>query len=172
MTDINVAAAEARQAALHSAVTTKIDGRVNSEIAGFAAVASPADESRMAAVATHLRDRAVADTMHQEARADRAGSAARWSQFMDYAFSLVYTLLGIRLVLALIAASSTSGFVRFIRAVTDPFYAPFRGIVASPSTDAGNTLVIPIGIALVVYVMLHLALNGLLRMVGHRKTTV
>lgn len=172
MTDTNVAAADARHAALHSAVTAKVDGRVNAEIAGLAAVASPAEASQVAQVAAHLRDRAVADTMHQERRSDQAGSAARWSQFLDYAFTLVYSLLGIRLVLALIAASSTSGFVRFIRVITDPFYAPFRGIVASPSTDAGNTLVIPIGIALVVYVMLHLALNGLLRMVGHRKTTV
>ena len=44
--------------------------------------------------------------------------------------------------------------------------------MASPTTDAGNTLVLPIGIALVVYVMLHLGINGLLRMVGHRKTSI
>lgn len=172
MTDINVAAAEARHAALHDHITAQVDGRVHAEIAGQAAVASPEDRSQVAKVATHLRDRAVAGTMNEERRADQASTAARISQFLDYAFSVIYALLGIRLVLALIAASSTSGFVWFIRTITDPFYAPFRGIVASPSTEAGNVLVVPIAIALVVYVMCHLALNGLLRMVGHRKTTV
>jgi hypothetical protein len=172
MTDVKVAEAEARQAAHQSAVSSKVEGRVNAEISGQAATSSPADEARVAEVASHLRSKALDETVHGERRVDQARAAARWSQFLDYAFYVVYALLGIRLVLALIAANSSSGFVVFIRMVTDPFYAPFRGIVASPSTEAGNTLVLPIGIALVVYVMLHLGLNGLLRMVGHRKTSV
>jgi hypothetical protein len=57
-------------------------------------------------------------------------------------------------------------------AVSDPFYAPFRGIVASPSTDSGHTLLLPIVIALVAYVILHLLINGLLRMLAHRKTEI
>ena len=85
---------------------------------------------------------------------------------------MVYSLLSIRLVLALIAANSDNGFVQFIRTVTDPFYAPFRGIVGSPSAEGGGTLVVPILIAIGVYLMLHAAINGILRMVGHRKTEV
>lgn len=101
-----------------------------------------------------------------------ARSAARGSQFLDYAFYLLYTLLGIRLVLALIAAQSTNGFVRFINTITNPFYAPFKGIVSSPTNEAGNTFVFPIVIAIIAYVLLHLAINGLLRMVASRKTHV
>lgn len=172
MTDVKVAEAEARQAAHTSAVTSKVESRVNAEIAGQAATSTPAEQSRVAEVAAHIRDRAIDDTVHGERVVGQARAAARWSQFIDYAFYVIYSLLGIRLVLALIAANSSSGFVRLIRGVTDPFYAPFRGIVASPSTEAGNMLVLPIGIALVVYVMLHLGINGLLRMVGHRKTKV
>jgi uncharacterized protein YggT (Ycf19 family) len=62
--------------------------------------------------------------------------------------------------------------VRFISTITNPFYAPFRGIVSSPTTEGGNTLVFPIVIAMVVYAILHIAINGLLRMVGSRKTSV
>ena len=172
MSDTNVAAAEARHAAQQEHISAQVDGRVNAEIAGQAAVATPTERTQVAQVAAHLRDRAVAGTLDAERHADRTRLAARVSQVLDYVFSVIYSLLGIRMVLALIAASSTSGFVQFIRAITDPFYAPFRGIVASPTTEGGNTLVIPIGIALVAYVMLHLAVNGVLRMVGHRKTTV
>jgi uncharacterized protein YggT (Ycf19 family) len=72
----------------------------------------------------------------------------------------------------LLAARSSAGFVRFIVAVTDPFYRPFRGIVNSPSTDSGHTLLVPLIIAIVVYLLLHLAINGLLRIIAHRKTAI
>ena len=101
-----------------------------------------------------------------------ARTAARGSQFLDYAFYVLYALLAVRLVLALIAAQSGNVFVRFIATITNPFYAPFKGIVSSPSTEAGNTLVIPIVIAFFVYVLLHLGINGLLRMIGSRKTQI
>lgn len=172
MTDVKVAEAESRHAAHQSAVSSKVEGRVNAEIAGQASTTSATEQARVSEVASHLRSKALDETVHGERVVGQARAVARFSQFLDYAFYVVYSLLGIRLVLALIAANSSSGFVIFIRAVTDPFYAPFRGIVSSPSNAAGNMLVVPIGIALVVYVMLHLAINGLLRMVGHRKTTV
>lgn len=95
----------------------------------------------------------------------------RGSQFLDYAFYVLYSLLAIRLVLALMAARSSNGFVQFIATVTDPFYAPFKGIVASPSAE-GSTLVLPIVIAIIIYALLHAAINGLLRMVGNRKTEI
>ena len=62
--------------------------------------------------------------------------------------------------------------VRFIVTVTNPFYQPFRGIVASPSTEGGHTLMMPLVIAIIVYVLLHLAINGLLRIIAHRKTAI
>jgi uncharacterized protein YggT (Ycf19 family) len=97
---------------------------------------------------------------------------ARISQIVDYIFYVLYALLALRFVLALLAARSSAGFVRFIVAVTDPFYLPFRGIVASPSTDSGHTLMMPLVIAIIVYLLLHLGINGLLRIFAHRKTAV
>ena len=80
-------------------------------------------------------------------------------------------MLTIRLILELFNARESVGFVKFINAVTNPFYAPFRGIVAEPSRD-GFTLALSIVIALVAYMLLHMAINGLLRLLAHRKTTV
>jgi hypothetical protein len=107
-----------------------------------------------------------------EREVGRARGAARISQIVDYVFYLLYALLGMRLLLAVLAARSSAGFTRFIVAVTSPFYAPFAGIVASPTTDDGHTLLIPIGIAIAAYFILHLALNGLLRMLAQRKTRI
>src|SRR5215471_13542396 len=75
-----------------------------------------------------------------EREVERSRGVARISQIVDYIFYVIYALLGLRFLLALLAARSNTGFVRFIVAVTNPFYAPFKGIVASPSTDSGHTL--------------------------------
>lgn len=101
----------------------------------------------------------------------RPKGLARVSQVIDYLFWLLYSLLVIRLILVFFAANGV-GFVRFIRDVTGPFYAPFRGIVSSPTFEGGYTLAIPILIALVVYGLLHLAINKLLWMMAYRRATV
>jgi uncharacterized protein YggT (Ycf19 family) len=129
-------------------------------------------EARAAAVAADRRNRAIDDTVSRDRTRVHARTAARGSQFLDYAFYLLYTLLGVRLVLALIGAQPGNAFVQFINTITNPFYTPFKGIVGSATTEGGGTIVFPIIVALVVYALLHVAINGLLRMVGNRKTAI
>lgn len=150
----------------------KVGRHVNAEIGSQASVADAAGYARVNSVAADMRERALDETVSRDRTVSHARTAARGSQFLDYAFYVLYTLLGIRLVLALIAAQSGNGFVRLINDVTNPFYAPFKGIVSSPTTEGGNTLVVPIIIAIFVYLLVHLAINGLLRMIGSRKTQI
>jgi len=103
---------------------------------------------------------------------ERGRSLARVSQVVDYIFWVIYALLGMRFLLALLAARSTAGFVQFIVTISSPFYEPFRGIVASPRTDGGHTLLLPIVVAIIAYALLHLGINALLRMFAHRKTEI
>jgi uncharacterized protein YggT (Ycf19 family) len=63
---------------------------------------------------------------------------ARLSQFIDYIFWLLYSLLIIRLILVFFSANSWTGFVRFVDTLTNPFYAPFRGIVASQTVGGAS----------------------------------
>ena len=171
--DDKLAAEEARRAAQHESVKAQVEGEVNAEISDRAAAKAPRDEAqRIDAVAGDFRSRAVDEVVDTEREVQRSRGLARVSQIVDYIFYVIYALLAMRFLLALLAARSSAGFVRFIVAVSDPFYAPFRGIVASPSTDGGHTLLLPIVIALVAYVILHLLINGLLRMLAHRKTEI
>jgi uncharacterized protein YggT (Ycf19 family) len=171
--DDKLAAEEARRAAQHEAVKAQVEGEVNAEISDRAAAKAPRDEAqRIDAVAGDFRSRAVDEVVDTEREVQRSRGLARVSQIVDYIFYVIYALLAMRFLLALLAARSSAGFVRFIVAISDPFYAPFRGIVASPSTDSGHTLLLPIVIALVAYVILHLLINGLLRMLAHRKTEI
>lgn len=102
----------------------------------------------------------------------RPRGLARLSQFIDYLFWLLYSLLIIRLLLVFFSANSWVGFVRFVDSITNPFYAPFRGIVASQTVGDGYTLAIPLVITIVAYALLHLAINKLLQVMAYRRTAI
>lgn len=172
MVDDKLEQDELQRSANYEAIKSTVKAEVGGEIAAEAQAPSPAQADHIDNIAGHMRQKAVHEVIETERDVERGRVVARVSQVIDYLFFIVYGLLTIRLLLALFAARSEAGFVQFIRSVTDPFYAPFRGIVASPTTPEGYTLALPIIIALVVYVLLHLAINGLLRMFVHRKTEV
>ena len=171
--DDKLAADEARRSIQHESVKANVEGEVQSEIAAEASRPVTADEpQRVRQVASDFRSKAVDEVVDTEREVERGRTAARVSQIIDYIFYVIYALLGIRFLLALLAARSSAGFVQFIVTVTNPFYAPFKGIVDSPRTDEGHTLLLPIVVAIIAYVLLHLAINGLLRMLAHRKTAI
>src|SRR2546427_9694541 len=172
MNDDKLAMEEARRAGQHGAVKSQVEGEVQAEIADRAAQAPPAEGGKIDQVAGEFRAKAVKEVVQSEREVGRARGVARISQVADYIFFVLYALLGMRFLLALLAARSGAGFVQFIVTVTNPFYEPFRGIVASPRTDGGHTLMLPLLIAFIVYILLHLGINGLLRIIAHRKTSV
>lgn len=172
MDDDKLAIDEARRAGQHGSVKSQVEGEVQAEIAESAAQTPPREGARIDQVAGEFRTKAVDEVVQTEREVGRARGVARVSQVIDYIFFVLYALLGLRFLLALLAARSGAGFVRFIVAVTDPFYKPFRGIVSSPTIEGGHTLMMPLVIAIIVYVLLHLAINGLLRILAHRKTAV
>jgi uncharacterized protein YggT (Ycf19 family) len=97
--------------------------------------------------------------------ARRADIIERGARVIDYLFGLLYALFAVRLVLELIGAQRSAGFVQFVAAVTSPFYAPFRGIVPNESLDGSHPIVWPIVIAIVAYMLLHAALRRLLLLI-------
>ena len=172
MEDNKLAKEEARRAGQHGSVKSQVEGEVQAEIAEHASRTPPPENERIGELAGEFRAKAVDEVVDTEREVERARGVARVSQVVDYIFYVIYALLGMRFLLALLAARSSAGFVRFIVAVTNPFYQPFRGIVASPSTDSGHTLMLPLVIAIIVYLLLHLGINGLLRIIAHRKTAI
>ena len=172
MDDNKLAGEEVRRANQHELAKAQAEGEVQTEIAKQAAQTPRGERERIGELAGEFRARAVDEVRETEREVTRARGVARVSQIIDYIFFVIYGLLALRFLLALLAARSSAGFVRFIVAVTDPLYRPFRGIVSSPSTDSGHTLMVPLIIAIVVYLLLHLAINGLLRILAQRKTAI
>jgi uncharacterized protein YggT (Ycf19 family) len=87
----------------------------------------------------------------------------RIARLLDYLFGLLYALLWLRFGLHLVGARHDAGFYRFVATLTDPFYAPFRGIVPTESLG-GSTVVWSLIVAIAAYAALHAVLRGLLRL--------
>lgn len=162
---------EARRVAHHDSMKSQVDRDVNAKIAEKAEHTTSAEALQMDKVAGQFRGKAIDEVAGKDREVRRARVLARVSQVIDYGFFVLYALLGIRLVLAMIAAKPSSGFVRVIHAVTDPFCWLFNGIVSSP-TAGGFTLALPIVIALCVYALFHFGITRLLRLIAHRKTEI
>lgn len=163
---------EARRAAQHGSVKAQVEAEVNQEIAARADVPTQREAAQIGEIAQDFRGKAVDEVVETEREVERGRFVARISQIVDYVFYLIYALFAIRLVLALLAANQKNGFVQFINTITNPLYAPFETITKSPRTPDGNVLLLPAIIALIVYLLLHFAINGGLRLWAHRKTAV
>ena len=172
MEDNKLAVDEARRSVQHEAVKAEIESDVNAEIASHAAGATPSEAKREAQIAGDFRAKAVNEVVDTEREVERGRGLARLSQVVDFIFYVIYALLALRLLLELLNARRSAGFWEFIATVTAPFYAPFRGIVASPTAEGGYRLTVPIIIAIIVYMLLHLGIKALLRMMAHRRTEI
>ncbi len=93
---------------------------------------------------------------------------SRLMQVIDYVFFLVYSLIGLEIVLDLLGARESSGFKRFLDAVTWPLLAPFRGLLPTPSVGPAQ-LVLSYVAALAVYAILHQAIKRLVRILRPRE---
>lgn len=172
MVDDKLAREEAQRAANYEAIKSDVKAEVGGEIAAEAERPTISEARQVEGIAGGMRQKAIDEVAETEREVERSRFMARVSQIVDYVFFLIYGLLVIRLLLELFAARNSAGFVKFIKSATGIFYAPFEGIVPSPRADGGFTLALPIVIAIIAYMILHLAINGLLRIFAHRKTAV
>lgn len=67
----------------------------------------------------------------------RDRKVSKVNQVIWYIAGVVIALLFVRAVLAVLGANLENGFANFIYAVTDPFVAPFRGLLQVGEFQAG-----------------------------------
>jgi uncharacterized protein YggT (Ycf19 family) len=142
---------------------------VSAGIAQEAATRSPAEQAE--SVAAGLKHKATAEVAETEGELGRARRVTRISQVVDYVFFVIYGLIGLEIGLELFGARQASVFKRFLDAITFPVLAPFRGLMPDPALGPVQ-LMLSYVVAMVVYVLLHWALNGLLRLFAQRKASI
>jgi uncharacterized protein YggT (Ycf19 family) len=153
-------------------VIAEVGDEVERDIAAKGAVPAPGEPARIERVAANLRGAAIDDVVRTERDVAAARITGRIAQVLDYLFALVYALLGVRFLLAFLAARSGAGFTRFVTTVTDPLYAPFRNIVDGLRLGGGHVVALSIVVAVIAYGLLHLATRGLLGVIAKRRVGV
>ena len=168
--DEKLAADESDRAAQHQAVKGEARQEMQAEIVRHTQQ-SDEHKEQAAAIGAHLKEKAIKELVGTEAEIERARIAARVSQVFDYIFYIIYALIALDILLELIGARESNTFKNFIDALTSPLLAPFNGLV--PDITSGRfQFKISWLLALIVYILLHLAVNGLLRLLAHRKTGI
>lgn len=97
------------------------------------------------------------------------GVVAVVGQVIDYAFYLLYTIVGLRLLLEVLGTGEEAEFKRLVDTLSGPFVSPFRGLTFDPWVQPYQD-VMPFLVALLVWMLVHGALKGLLRLLSSRVT--
>ncbi|HKV39122.1 MAG TPA: hypothetical protein VJX67_07910 [Blastocatellia bacterium] len=171
MEDEKLVVDRARQLANQASVKAEVRDRVNSQISLEAGNFDSSDLQEASAVGRDLKRRAIIEAVETENEMDRARVMARISQIIDYVFYVIYGIIGMEIVLDLLGARESNSFKRLLDALAAPLVAPFNGLMPDPSRDH-HSLHVSYIIGLLVYVLINLAINGLLRLIAHRRTTV
>jgi hypothetical protein len=162
---------EERSLPSHQEAKASIDDDVNARIRRESARVALKESAELAGVAHELKQKSVREAAETERELGRGRIAARISQVVDYLFNIIYGLIGLQFVFRLTGAPPGDGFVQFVAGVSWPLLAPFERIVEPPSAGAFQ-IQLSYLLALVVYILLHIAINGVFRIIEYRKATV
>jgi len=160
---------EARRIAQYESVKDDVRGQVHREIARDAN--SDIERGEADSLAHDMKRKAVREVAASEAELERGSAFARASQITDYVFYLIYGVIGLEIALDAVGANPSAGFKRFVDALAAPVLAPFRGLMPTPGVGRFRFM-LSFVVALIVYMLLHMAVNGLYRLFVQRKTVV
>jgi len=162
---------ESNRVTSYEAIKGTVQQDVSTEIANHANRLDEAERARAAAVGGRLKRKALDEVVNTETELEQSKAIARVSQVIDYLFYLIYGLISLEITLDLLGAHRGNSFRNFIDAMCGPLLAPFKSLM--PSIGSGNfQLRLSYVFALIVYLLLHLAINGLLRLLAHKKMAI
>jgi uncharacterized protein YggT (Ycf19 family) len=129
---------------------------------------TPTERKEVEAVAHELKRHTISEVVESERGSRRTRRLERVYAIVDYVFFVIYGLVGLMIGLELLGARDGSGFMRFMRTVTTPILAPFKGVMPDPAIGSVQ-LMLSYVLALVVYILLHRAVRRLFRLLIARR---
>lgn len=160
-----------RRVEQYETVKESVRGDIEAEVKQQADDLTVAEQNEAAALGRDFKQKALSEVRETDQEVGRGRVAARVSQVVDYVFYLIYGLIGLQIVFDLFGARRGNGIRDFVEFVSTPFLAPFKNLFFDPASGVFR-LRFSYFAALAVYILLHLAVNGLLRMIAQRKTAI
>jgi uncharacterized protein YggT (Ycf19 family) len=162
---------EAHRIAQQETIKDEIRHDVQGEISTYASEPLPKEAEKAANLGQELRDQAFDEVAATESEISRARAAARVSQIVDFIFYIIYSLIGLQILLDLMGARRGNSFRSMIDTLTSPILSPFESLIQSISAGRYQ-LQLSYLVALIVYILIHVGINSILRMFVERKTTI
>jgi uncharacterized protein YggT (Ycf19 family) len=166
-TNDKVAVDESERLREHEAIKGEVRTEIHGEIARKVEI-TPADQAEAEDVARRLKQKAIREISTTESEITRAKTVSRVAEFVDYGFYLVYGIIGLEILMELVAARESSGIKQFVDMISAPVLAPFSGVLPNPA--AGDMrLMLSYFMAVIIYMMVHMAVHGLLKLTAHNR---
>jgi uncharacterized protein YggT (Ycf19 family) len=103
----------------------------------------------------------------------RDQKVSKVAQVVWFIVGVILAVLAIRVVLALLGANLSNGFASFIYNVSDPFVAPFRGLLQVGQFEAGvSRLELETIVAMIVYALLGWGIASAVRLASKNENRV
>jgi len=145
-----------------------IDRELAKELEHEAGISDREEREQVHSVARELKQKAISEVRESERDSDRAKKLRKIYQFIEYVFYLIYGVIGLMIGLELLGARDWTAFMKFMRTVTMPILAPFKGVMPDPAVGSFQ-LMLSYVLALVVYLLVHKAVKGLFRLLVDRE---
>lgn len=145
---------EARREAHHQHLRHRFGHDAKQEVAQHVGETSHQNEQQAEALASKMKNKAYDEIAESEKELERGRIAAWISQVMDVLFYTIYSLLLLRFSLFALGARSWSGFMKFLKTITYPFYEPFKHILPTPKINH-HRFYLSILVAVVVFALVH-----------------
>lgn len=162
---------ESQRIMQHEALRSQARNEVQNEVAQRARRFDESERAQLGELGDQMKRQAVSEVAQTETEVQRARTLARISQVIDYLFYLVYGIIGLEIVFDLLGARKGNTIREVIDTLASPLLIPFRNLLPDPALGRFQFRLSYL-IALVLYALLHLAINGLLRLLAQRKTTI
>lgn len=160
-----------RRVEQYETVKESARGEIGAQVKQQADDLSTAERNEAAALGKELKQKALSEVRETGQELERVRLAARVSQVVDYVFYLIYGLISLQIIFDLFGARRGNGIRDFVEFVSAPFLTPFKNLFYDPAAGIFGIRFSYLA-ALAIYALLHLAVNGLLRMIAQRKTAI
>lgn len=167
----SVRLSEERQVALHQESRAVLAGAVNERFNRAAARIEPQAAAKFAEVARHLKQGSMREASETDRELGSGGTIARISGVFDYLFYLIYGVITLRFLLQLMSEPSGYGFTHLVARLSRVLITPLEGLAPTPS-DGPYRIERSYLLAPIIYLSLHLTINGVFRLIADRKAMV
>ncbi|MEK7833934.1 MAG: hypothetical protein AAB401_22795 [Acidobacteriota bacterium] len=160
-----------RRVQQYEAVKESARDEIEAQVKQQADDLTAAERNEATALGKELKQKALSEVRQTGQEVERVRLAARVSQVVDYVFYLIYGLISLQIAFDLFGARRGNGIREFVEFVSGPFLTPFKNLFFDPTAGMFRIRFSYLA-ALAIYILLHLAVNGLLRMIAQCKTAI